>query len=137
MLNSISQYVNLSINNNIKFLENMKQGFKRIISWNKYRFKITTQTKINNLSYLIHSIFRNTNRLLVLSFKNENDDWTRGSFNKYYMLLLEMEHFYALIKNNPVRNKQDEHEKLLDMPRNNVYRKSGNLLDYLYHQKYD
>ena len=29
--------VTLSINDNIKFLENMKQGFKRTISWNKYR----------------------------------------------------------------------------------------------------
>ena len=26
----------LSINDNIKFLENIKQGFKRTISWNKY-----------------------------------------------------------------------------------------------------
>ena len=45
--------VTLSINNNIKFLENIKQGFKRTISWNKYRSEITTQTKNNNLDYLI------------------------------------------------------------------------------------
>ena len=31
----------LSINDNIKFLENIKQGFKRNISWNKYRSEIT------------------------------------------------------------------------------------------------
>ena len=31
----------LSINDNIKFLENIKQGFKRTISWNKYRSEIT------------------------------------------------------------------------------------------------
>ena len=30
----------LSINDNIKFLENIKQGFKRTISWNKYRSEI-------------------------------------------------------------------------------------------------
>ena len=35
--------VTLSINDNIKFLENIKQGFKRTISWNKYRSDITTQ----------------------------------------------------------------------------------------------
>ena len=34
--------VNLSINANIKFLENIKQGFKKTISWNKYRSEITT-----------------------------------------------------------------------------------------------
>ena len=30
---------------NIKFLENIKQGFKQPISWNKYRSEITTQPK--------------------------------------------------------------------------------------------
>ena len=34
--------VTLSMNDNIKFLENMKQGFKKTISWNKYRSEITT-----------------------------------------------------------------------------------------------
>ena len=35
----------LSINNNMKFLENIKQGFKGTTSWNKYRSEITTQHK--------------------------------------------------------------------------------------------
>ena len=35
----------LSINDNIKFLENIKQGFKRAISWNNYRSEITAQPK--------------------------------------------------------------------------------------------
>ena len=61
--------VTLSVNNNIKFLENMKQGFKRTISWNKYRAETTTQPKNNNLDYLIDPTFRNINRLFVLSFK--------------------------------------------------------------------
>ena len=37
--------VTLSINNNIKILENIKQGFKKIIYWNKYRSEITAQIK--------------------------------------------------------------------------------------------
>ena len=41
--------VTLSINNNIKFLKNIKQGFKRTVSWNKYRSEITTQPKNNKL----------------------------------------------------------------------------------------
>ena len=45
--------VTLSINDNIKFLENIKQGFKRTISWNKYSSEITIQPKNNNLDYLI------------------------------------------------------------------------------------
>ena len=37
--------VTLSINDNIKFLENIKQGFKRTISWNKYRSDITQKKR--------------------------------------------------------------------------------------------
>ena len=37
--------VTLSTNDNIKFLENIKQRFKRTISGNKYRFKITAQPR--------------------------------------------------------------------------------------------
>ena len=35
--------VTLSIDDNIKFLENIKQGFTQKLSWNKYIFEITTQ----------------------------------------------------------------------------------------------
>ena len=37
--------VTLSVNDNIKFLENIKQGFKRTISWNKYRSEYSKATK--------------------------------------------------------------------------------------------
>ena len=55
--------VTLSINDNIKFLENIRQGFKRTFSWNKYRSEITTQPKSNNLDCLINPTFQNTIRL--------------------------------------------------------------------------
>ena len=47
----------LSINDSIRFLENLKQGFKRTISWNKYRSQKTTQPKNNNLDYIIDPTF--------------------------------------------------------------------------------
>ena len=75
----------LSINDNIKFLENVKQGFKRTIFWNRYRSEITTQTKNNNLDYLIDPTFRNINRLFVLSFKNYGDDPTTNYFDELYI----------------------------------------------------
>ena len=90
-------FVTLSINDNIKFLKNIKQGFKRIISWNKYIPKITTQPKNNNLDHLIDSAFRNNNRLFVLWSKNGNNDSTRNSFDKYYMPLVDIRDFNALI----------------------------------------
>ena len=95
--------VTLSINDNIKFLENIRQGFKRKISWNKYTSEITTQPKNNNLDYLIDPTFRNINRLVALSFKNgDNDnDTARNAFEKYYIPLIEIKDFDALIDNKP------------------------------------
>ena len=69
-INKVKLYVpvaTLLINDNIKVLENIKQEFKRTISWKKYRSEIKTQAKSDNLDYLIDTTFRNTNRLLVLS----------------------------------------------------------------------
>ena len=43
--NNVKSFVpifTLSVNDNIKFLEDIKQGFKKTISWNKYRSEITT-----------------------------------------------------------------------------------------------
>ena len=80
----------LSINDNSKFLQNIKQGFKRTISWNKCRSEIATQPKNNNLDYLIGPTFRNINKLFVLSLKNGSNYSTTDSFDKYYMPLVEM-----------------------------------------------
>ena len=97
----------------------MKQGFKRTISWNKYRSEITTQPKSNNLDYLIDPTFRNINRLYVLSLKNRNDDPTRDSFDKYYMPLVERKGFNVSIDNKSffdqsVKTKQEAYEKLIE-----------------------
>ena len=58
--------VTLSINDKIKFLENIKQRCKRTISSNECRSEITAQTKSNNWDYLIDRTSRNINRLFVL-----------------------------------------------------------------------
>ena len=58
----------------------MKQGFKRTISRNKYRSEKTTQTKNNDLDYMIDPTFENVNRLFLLSFKNDDNNPTRDSF---------------------------------------------------------
>ena len=93
--------VTLSIDDNTKLLRTIKQRFGRTISQNKYRSEITTQSKNNNLDYLIHPTFKNINRLLVLSFKNGNNDPTRNSFERYYMPFVEIKYFNELINNRP------------------------------------
>ena len=56
------------------------------------------------------------------------------------MPLVEIKHFHALIDNKPfldqpVKSKQEAHEKLLQMSKNNDHT-TGDLLHYLYHQNY-
>ena len=55
---------------------------------------MTNRTKNNNLSYLINPTFTKVNRLLVLSFENEND---RTSFSKYYVRNVQTEDLNLLI----------------------------------------
>ena len=46
-------------------------------------------------------MFRNINRLFIVSFKNGDDDPTRDSFEKYDMSLVEIKNFNQLIDNKP------------------------------------
>ena len=84
--------------------------------------------------------FRNINRLFLLLFKNGNNDLMRNSFNKYYMPLVKIKDFNALIDNEPffhqpVKNKQEAYEKLIERLKNCDYT-TGNLLDFSYYQNY-
>ena len=50
-------FVTLSINDNIKLLENIRQGFKWKISWNKYKSEIATQPKrVTEIIWLIRHL---------------------------------------------------------------------------------
>ena len=78
--------------------------------------------------------------MFVVSLRNGDGDPTRNYFDRYYMPLVEIKDLTALIDNKPffdhtVKNKQEAYEQLIEMSRNNDYR-TGNLLDYLYHQNY-
>ena len=61
---------------------------------------------------MIDPIFRNINRLFVLSFRAGENDPTRNYFDKYYMLVEEIKDFNVLIDNKlffdlPLKNKQE------------------------------
>ena len=73
-----------------------------------------------------------------LSFKNGDNDPTTGYFDEYYMPLVGIKDFNALIDNKPffyqpVKNKQEKYEKLVIMSRNDDYA-TKNLLGFSYHQ---
>ena len=58
--------------------------------------------------------------MFVLSFENRNDDTARNSFDKYYMPLVALKDFNALIENKSffdqlVKNKQEAYEELIKL----------------------
>ena len=59
--------VTLSTEDNAKLLEQLKAGIKRIINWNKYETKVSTERINQYLGFLIDPSFQEVNRLLVLS----------------------------------------------------------------------
>ena len=75
--------------------------------------------------------------LIGCLFFYDNDP--TNSYVKYYMPLVEIKDFNALINNKPVFDQplktKKAYETLFEMLRNNDYT-TGNLLDYLYHQNY-
>ena len=82
---------------------------------------------------MIDPTFTNVNRLLVLTFENEDD---RTSFSKYYLPKVEIKDFNVLIDGKrffeiPVKNKEEGYEAIIEMTKNNNCR-TGNLLNYEY-----
>ena len=65
--------VTLSTEDNAKLLQQLKSSFKRTINWKKYESSIKTFAQNRYLNHLINPSFLGVNRLVVLSFENEND----------------------------------------------------------------
>ena len=66
----------------MKLLKQIESSFKRAINWNKYCSKTTNQAQDRYLDFLIDPRFQGVNRLLVLSFKDEDG---RESGKQYYL----------------------------------------------------
>ena len=84
---------------------------------------MSNQSQNNNLNYLIDPTFTKVNRLLVLSFENEND---RTSFSKYYVPNVQIKDFNVLINGKsffdmPMKNGEETCKQIIQMGRNNDY----------------
>ena len=128
--------VNLSKENNIKLLEELKSGLKKNIKWKKYRSQMTIQNNNNKLNYLIYPTFTNVNRLFVLSFPRNNNTDSRYSYSSYYVPKVKITDFNVLIDRRiffdlPVKNEEEAYEIFFEMSNNNNYT-TGNLLDSAY-----
>ena len=86
--------VTLSTKDNEKLLQQLKSGFKKTITWNKYESSIKTLAQNRYLNYLINPSVQGVNRLFVLSFENEND---RTSHSTYYLPKVEIKDYNVMI----------------------------------------
>ena len=65
--------VTLSTQENTKFFQQLKSGFKRVINWNKYLSKPELLAQNPNLNHLVEPSFQGVKRLFVLAFENDDD----------------------------------------------------------------
>ena len=98
--------VTLSTQENTKFLQQLKSGFKRIINWNKYLSKPELLVQNPNLNHLVEPSFQGVNRLFVLAFENDDD---RTSDEKYYLPTVEIKGYNIMINgenffDEPIKN---------------------------------
>ena len=86
--------VTLSTQDNAKLLPQLKSGFKRTISWNKYLPKPELLAQNASLNHLIEPSFHGVNRLFVLAFE---DDAQRISNKRYYIPIVEIKDYNVMI----------------------------------------
>ena len=132
--------VTLSKDDEIKLLTNLKSGFKREIIWNRYRSQVTSEAVNNNLNILVDPTFTNVNRLFVLSYANDDDNYNRQSYSQFYLPKVMVKDYNVIIDklaffDLPINTEEEAYEKIIDISRNNEYT-TGNLLDYDYFKKY-
>ena len=120
--------VTLSTQENTKFLQQLKSGFKRVINWSKYLSKPELLAQNQNLNHLIEPSFQGANRLFVLAFANDDD---RTSSDEYYLPTVEIK-VYNIMTNGenffdqPIKKNKVTYENIRD-----DYA-TGCLLDYSY-----
>ena len=65
------------------------------------QIQIRNNNTTKKQQFRVSDLFRNINRLFVLSFRNGDNDPTRYPVEKYYMSLVEIKDFNELIDNKP------------------------------------
>ena len=127
--------VTLSTQENTKFLQQLKSGFKRVINWNKYLSKPELLAQNPNLNHLVEPSFQGVNRLFVLASENDND---RTSDEEYYFPIVEIKDYNIVINgenvfDQPIKNNKITYDNIRKIAtgQGEDYR-TGCLLDYPY-----
>ena len=125
----------LSIQENTKFLQQLKSGFKRVINWNKYLSKPELLAQNPNLNHLVEPSFQGVNRLFVLAFEG---DAQRTSHEAYYLPNVEIKDYNIMINgenvfDQPIKSNKVTYKNIRKIAtcKGDDYT-SGCLLDYPY-----
>ena len=129
----------LSNQDNAKLLPQLKSGFKRTTSWNKYLSKPELLAQSPNLNHLVEPSFQGINRDFVLAFERYAQ---RTSNKRYYLPNVEIKDYNVMIdgKNffdQPVKNDKVTYENIRKIAtgQGDDYT-TGCLLDYIYFKNY-
>ena len=127
--------VTLSTQENTKFFQQLKSGFKRVINWNKYLSKPELLAQNPNLNHLVEPTFQGVNRLFVLAFENGDD---RTSDDQYYLPTVKIKNYNIMINgenffDQPIKNNKLTYENIRKIAtgQGDDYT-TGCLLDYSY-----
>ena len=106
--------VTLSTQENTKFFQQLKSGFKRVINWNKYLSKPELLAQNPNLNHLVEPSFQGVNRLFVLAFENDDD---RTSDDEYYLPTVEVKDYNIVINgenffDQPIKNNKETYDNI-------------------------
>ena len=88
----------------------------------------------NNLNILVDPTFTNVNRLFVLSYPIDDNNYNRHSYSQFYLPKVMVKDYNVIIDklvffDLPIKTEEEAYEKIIDISRNNEYT-TGNLLDY-------
>ena len=95
---------------------------------------MTTEAINNNLKILVDPTFGNVNRLFVLSYAIDDNNYNRQSYSQFYLPKVMVKDYNVIIDklaffDLPIKTEEEAYEKIIDISRNNEYT-TGNLLDY-------
>ena len=126
--------VTLLTQENTKFFQQLKSGFKRVINWNKYLSKPELLAQNPNLNHLVEPSFQGVNRPFVLVFEDDN----RTSNDRYYLPTVEIKDYKTMINgenffDQPIKNNKVTYDNIrkiaIGQGDDNT---TGCLLDYSY-----
>ena len=101
--------VTLSTKDNSKLLQQLKSGFKRVISWNNDLSKAELLRRNPNLNHLVEPSFQGVNRLFLLAFEN---DTQRTSAKGYYLPNVELKDYNIMINGENFFDQAIKNDKL-------------------------